>query len=260
MLPMNRLLSLSTDLAQLFARGQDEQNNGLSSGFLDGSRHQQLVRGRSPGHRGVLVGVVLNVDVARGVVTVSRSSAPRRVRQRGDGVVFDSKIARGEERSSGAERGHLREAEEQGGALYDVRGGGADEEDDDDDDEPVELTFGRATGTGPDLQKVQPGDPSGAIVITRSSAHYAVPPPARLARQRQRSASPDAASASAAPAAAVRVTVSGSLGNRFACKSSTAREGLARPLRAPLEEARSSPLTAESVKSAACAWRRRPRP
>ncbi|KAG8459128.1 hypothetical protein KFE25_002535 [Diacronema lutheri] len=46
------------ELAQLFARAQDESHDGLSSGFLRGPAHQQLVRGRTPGHRGVFVGTV----------------------------------------------------------------------------------------------------------------------------------------------------------------------------------------------------------
>ncbi|KAJ1617756.1 peptidase family U32-domain-containing protein, partial [Pavlovales sp. CCMP2436] len=58
------------ELAQLFARAQDAANDGLSSGFLEGPRHQTFVRGRTPGHRGVLVGTV-----AHGRDT--RTSAPR---------------------------------------------------------------------------------------------------------------------------------------------------------------------------------------
>ena len=45
-------------LAQVFARGQDADNDGLSPGFLEGPQHQRLVRGRAPKHRGVLVGRV----------------------------------------------------------------------------------------------------------------------------------------------------------------------------------------------------------
>ena len=49
-------------LAQVFARGQDSDNDGLSPGFLEGPRHQRLVRGRAPKHRGVLVGRVRAVQ------------------------------------------------------------------------------------------------------------------------------------------------------------------------------------------------------
>lgn len=38
-------------LAQVFARGQDEAFQGLTPGFLEGSQHQRLVRGRAPRHR-----------------------------------------------------------------------------------------------------------------------------------------------------------------------------------------------------------------
>jgi len=47
-----------SDLAQIFSRGQDEYHDGLSSGFFQGTQHQELVIGRSPRHRGVHVGRV----------------------------------------------------------------------------------------------------------------------------------------------------------------------------------------------------------
>ena len=46
------------DLTQVFARGQDGEHDGLTRGFLEGPRHQRLVRGRGPRHRGVLLGEV----------------------------------------------------------------------------------------------------------------------------------------------------------------------------------------------------------
>jgi collagenase-like PrtC family protease len=41
---------------QVFSRAQDEQFGGLTPGFLEGSQHQRLVRGRSPRHRGLCLG------------------------------------------------------------------------------------------------------------------------------------------------------------------------------------------------------------
>lgn len=54
---------------QVFARGQDgsEQGRGLTPGFLEGSFHQRLVRGRSPRHRGNFIGRVQQVEAGEGV-------------------------------------------------------------------------------------------------------------------------------------------------------------------------------------------------
>lgn len=87
------------DLAQVFSRGQDEDFNGLSAGFLAGVKHQNLVRGNAPRHRGLLVGKVL--DVSTKGISVSVLGPIKR----GDGVVFD--------------RGHPEEREE-GGSVYEV--------------------------------------------------------------------------------------------------------------------------------------------
>jgi len=54
---------VARELAQVFARGQDAEYGGLTPGFLEGSQHQMLVRGRSPRHRGVLIGVLQCVGV-----------------------------------------------------------------------------------------------------------------------------------------------------------------------------------------------------
>jgi hypothetical protein len=56
------------DLSQVFARGQDEEHGGLTPGFLEGVRHQRLVRGRAPRHRGVCLGRVSRVTRRGGVV------------------------------------------------------------------------------------------------------------------------------------------------------------------------------------------------
>jgi putative protease len=93
---------VSLELAQVFARGQDAEHSGLTPGFLKGSQHQMLVRGRSPRHRGILVGEVTRVLSGDAGVVV-RLSGPIK---RGDGVVFD--------------RGAPEEREE-GGLVYEVR-------------------------------------------------------------------------------------------------------------------------------------------
>jgi hypothetical protein len=50
-------------LAQVFARSQDESHLGLTPGFLEGSQHQRLVRGRAPRHRGLCLGRISGVCV-----------------------------------------------------------------------------------------------------------------------------------------------------------------------------------------------------
>lgn len=78
-------------LAQVFARGQDETFDGLSAGFLNGANHQNLVRGRSPRHRGILLGTILNAG--NGWVEVSNGEIPKE----GDGVVVDAGRAEDDE-------------------------------------------------------------------------------------------------------------------------------------------------------------------
>ena len=97
-----------SDLAQVFSRGQSGDVDGLSAGFLRGPRHQSLVVGNAPRHRGVYVGEVLSVAPAtkkRGLTLRVRSELGDL--KRGDGVVIDG----------GAD--HARD--EVGGALYDVK-------------------------------------------------------------------------------------------------------------------------------------------
>ena len=116
---LQRLLSLNkralsseeevskAELAQLFSRGQDEDNDGLTPGFFEGPQHQRLVRGRSPRHRGIHVGRVdaSSSSPKRGIVITSHDEATLRSLKRGDGLVFD--------------RGSAQE-EELGGPIYDV--------------------------------------------------------------------------------------------------------------------------------------------
>ena len=71
-------------LAQVFSRGQHAAADGLTAGFLEGPRHQALVIGRNPRHRGVFVGRVMDVT-GRSI----RAELDGPVK-RGDGLVFDS--------------------------------------------------------------------------------------------------------------------------------------------------------------------------
>ncbi len=90
------------ELAQLFSRGQDEEHDGLSPGFFEGSLHQEIVRGRSPRHRGVYVGKVMEGSSWRdGLVIQSKVDL-----KRGDGIVID--------------RG-MPEEPELGGPIFDVQ-------------------------------------------------------------------------------------------------------------------------------------------
>lgn len=64
-------------LEQVFSRG-------LTPGFLDGKRHQRLVRGRFPKHRGLRVGTVVEASGRRVVISLEGPLRP------GDGLVFDA--------------------------------------------------------------------------------------------------------------------------------------------------------------------------
>ena len=89
-------------LKQVFARAQDAKHDGLSPGFLDGVDHQALVRGRSPRHRGLLLGTVAGFTRKGGVrVVLSGDTSAKR----GLGVVFDAGSP---------------EEKEEGGVVYDV--------------------------------------------------------------------------------------------------------------------------------------------
>jgi collagenase-like PrtC family protease len=97
------------ELLQVFARGQDSVNTGLTPGFLIGPQHQMLVRGRAPRHRGVFLGHVERVISSNSGKrsgsswsVVVKLAAPAR---RGDGIVFD--------------QGNP-QAEEFGGSIYEI--------------------------------------------------------------------------------------------------------------------------------------------
>lgn len=79
-----------TELAQLFSRGQDESHDGLSPGFFQGSQHQRLVRGRSPRHRGIHLGrVVEGSSPHTGIVMRCDDDPTSSSLKRGDGIVID---------------------------------------------------------------------------------------------------------------------------------------------------------------------------
>ena len=142
------------ELRQVFARAQDEHFDGLTTGFLEGTRHQTIVRGRNPRHRGVFAGRVVEVDAKKERVTIQTtttttnnnneedSSAINGVLKRGFGVVFDD----------GAP-----ELDEQGGFIYEIfdeRGSYVDSSEMC-SSEFVTLAFAR---NSMDYQKIRPGN------------------------------------------------------------------------------------------------------
>ncbi len=94
-----------TTLVQLFSRGQDGQHDGLTSGFFQGSRHQELVIGKSPRHRGVYIGQVVLCNPKTGVIRVQVDNDANISLKRGDGIVIDRGLA---------------ELEELGGPIYEI--------------------------------------------------------------------------------------------------------------------------------------------
>lgn len=112
-------------LTQVFSRG-------LTPGFLEGPRHQQVVRGRAPRHRGLRIGRVLRA-VPGGVEVELEGPC-----KAGDGVVFDQARA---------------QDDEVGGRIFQVMGpSGALE---------GEHRSGRVVlrfGNHVPVQRVQPGD------------------------------------------------------------------------------------------------------
>ena len=171
------------DLAQVFARGQDGEHGGLTPGFLAGVRHQQLVRGRAPRHRGVLLGTVRAVT-PRGVrVALAGAGVAAR---RGVGVVFDA--------GKPAER-------EEGGAVYDVYDAATGRRLDAGEEATtgeVELTFGRGDVDG---RRVAPGQ-----MVWRSSD------PVLEAKLRKAATAAPEKTRRSSDAPRVRVAVSGAAG------------------------------------------------
>ena len=83
-----------SDLTHVFARGQDENYDGLTPGFFEGPRHQRLVRGRSPRHRGMHVGrVVSSNGGALAIRLDDKYTAEDIPLKRGDGLVVDRGVS-----------------------------------------------------------------------------------------------------------------------------------------------------------------------
>ena len=108
-------------LAQVFARGQDEENDGLSPGFLEGPRHQRLVRGLAPKHRGVLVGRVRAVQATTSSFALELAPGAVAVPLRpGAGIFFDSVEFKGDDAVLGGKISKLRLPK--GGAVESSQG------------------------------------------------------------------------------------------------------------------------------------------
>lgn len=99
-LPLSISRAEELQLEQVYSRG-------LGPYFISGVNHQQVVKGRSPRHRGVLMGQVVRV-VADGVVIAPGQAHSIVPLKPGDGVVFDAAQWRSPE-----------EAEE-GGRVYHI--------------------------------------------------------------------------------------------------------------------------------------------
>ena len=83
-------------------------SRGLGPFFMSGTNHQQVVQGRAPRHRGVLMGCVKRVERDRVLIEASDAHAIAPLKA-GDGVVFDAADWRSPEEP------------EEGGRVYQVR-------------------------------------------------------------------------------------------------------------------------------------------
>lgn len=82
-------------------------SRGLGPHFISGTNHQDVVRGRSPRHRGVLVGTVIDVAGDAVLIAPDASLAVSPLKP-GDGVVFDAADWRSpEEREEGGRVYHV---------------------------------------------------------------------------------------------------------------------------------------------------------
>ena len=86
-------------------------SRGLGGYFVSGTNHQQVVNGRSPGHRGVLMGRVVQVGTNQVTIQPNNTNniAPLKA---GDGVVFDAADWRSPEQT------------EEGGRIFHVKQAG----------------------------------------------------------------------------------------------------------------------------------------
>jgi putative protease len=107
-------------------------SRGLGAFFLTGTNHQEVVAGRAPRHRGVLMGRVLKVT--DGGVSIEPNEAHRIAPLKpGDGVVFDAADWRSPEEP------------EEGGRIFEIHG----------EIEHVELRFGNGVIHG---ERIRRGD------------------------------------------------------------------------------------------------------
>jgi len=125
-LPLSITRQEELRLEQVFSRG-------LGTYFVTGTDHQAVVRGRTPRHRGVLLGKVARVTPTSVVITPEpdRAAAPLKP---GDGVVFDAADWRSPQEP------------EEGGRIYQVTPQRGDK---------VELHFGNGAVN---FSRIRPGD------------------------------------------------------------------------------------------------------
>lgn len=139
-------------LEQIYSRGSGPY-------FLTGTNHQEVVKGRSPRHRGVLVGRVAQVGRDRVLIepTDIQQIAPLKP---GDGLVFDAADWRSPQ------------LPEEGGHLYEVRPVGT----------RLELRFGNRAI---DFERIRPGDWvwRSADAQTEKAAKAFIDPGTPVARQ-----------------------------------------------------------------------------
>jgi putative protease len=125
-LPLSVTRAEELQIEQVYSRG-------LGAYFIGGTNHQEVVQGRSPRHRGVLMGRVTRVLADRVIVAHEPAAAEAPLKP-GDGVVFDAANWRSPEEP------------EEGGRIYHVttlQGG------------HVELEFGN---NAINTKRIRPGD------------------------------------------------------------------------------------------------------
>lgn len=124
--PLSHSQADELQLEQVFSRG-------LAPHFVSGTNHQTVVRGRSPRHRGVLMGRVVRV-LADGVLIEPEPAAAAAPLKAGDGLVFDAADWRSPEEP------------EEGGRVYHVLPHGHGR---------LKLTF---ANNALNLARIRPGD------------------------------------------------------------------------------------------------------
>ena len=125
-LPLSITASEELQLEQVYSRG-------LGAYFIGGADHQAVVKGRSPRHRGVLVGRVTQVMTDRVLIVPDRAAAASPLKA-GDGVVFDAADWRSPEEP------------EEGGRVYHVTPARGSQ---------IELQFGNGAIR---FGRIRPGD------------------------------------------------------------------------------------------------------